>query len=363
MTTPRRCVGVLLLLHGLAHILPGMQVATATHWWIGGESWFAALARWLLVVVLWGLAAVGMTAAGLGLLGVPAFRHQWRRYLTAGVLGSLVLLGLAWRAPLAIPGIALDILLLGWVIRPRVDDAPEARHTRRLRQRVGALLGMMHIVTLTLLIMVYPWHRRWGSSEAELIGAQPGDTPMAQPTYLVQHAVTIDAPAWAVWPWLVQLGEDRGGFYSYAWLENLFGLGIRNADRIHPEWQRLVAGDSVFATPKGWLGLDQRLGWRVSQLEAERVIVLENWGAFILRPESPNRTRLIVRTRGAGPARIADLLFAPMGFLVFEPAHFIMERKMLLEVKARAERLQGVAPIICGRTADEGTQPPGCPAT
>ena len=338
MKTLRRSLGLVLLLHGLAHILPGMEVTTAAHWWIRGESGLAALVRWLLVVPLWGLAAVGITGGGLGLLGARRFAASWRRYLFAGLAGSLVLLGV-WRDPMGTPGIVLDLLLLVWATRSGVAPARESHAIPRRRHRIGGMLGTLHIAVLALLILVYPWHRRWGSTEAELIGTLPGDTPMEQPTYLVQHAVTIEAPAWAVWPWLVQLGEDRGGFYSYAWLENLFGLGIRNADRIHPEWQRIAVGDSIFATPKGWLGLDQRLGWRVSEVEPERVIVLEAWGAFILLPEGPHRTRLVVRSRSAAPARMADLFFAPLGFLVFEPAHFIMERKMLTEIKARAERL------------------------
>jgi hypothetical protein len=338
MRAPRRTIGALLVLHGIAHILPGMRVTTSLHWWIPGDSAPAALVRWLLAVSFWGVATLGLTGAGLGLLGVRFYGAHWRRLLMAGAACSLVLLGLAWRAPLALPGIGLDLLLLAWAWRVGHSTATIELPGGRGRHRVAAFMATAFSVFLALLILAYPWHMRWGSSEAELRSSLPGDESMARPTYLIQHSVTINAPPSAVWPWLVQLGGDRAGFYSYSKLENLFGLGIRNADRIHPEWQRLGAGDSVFATPRGWLGIDHRLGWRVSRVEPERVLVLDLWGAFVLEPAGSGRTRLIVRTRGAEPDRMLGLLLAPAGFLVFEPAHFIMERKMLLEIKRRAEQ-------------------------
>ncbi len=98
-----------------------------------------------------------------------------------------------------------------------------------------------------------------------------------------------------------------------------------------------ASGDPIFATPGGWLGLDQRFGWKGSLLEPERVIVLEDWGAFDLQPIDAQTTRLIVRTRGSGHSSWADVPMAPFGLIVFEPAHFIIERKMLLEIKERAE--------------------------
>jgi hypothetical protein len=139
-----------------------------------------------------------------------------------------------------------------------------------------------------------------------------------------------------VWPWLVQLGQDKGGFYSYAWLERLIGDDIHNADRINPAWQTVRPGDLVRAAQPDYLGgiLGPDLGWRVVRVDPGRVLVLDGWGAFVLEPAG-NGTRLIVRTRGAGEPNVA---LAPFGLLVFDPAHFIMERGMLLGVKQRAER-------------------------
>jgi len=148
--------------------------------------------------------------------------------------------------------------------------------------------------------------------------------------------VTIQATPPAVWPWLIQLGQDRGGFYSYDWLERLIGDEIRNAERIHPEWQTLRTGDLVRATQPDYLGgiFGPNVGWRVTRLDTNRVVVLGGWGAFVLQPANGS-TRLIVRTRGNGKPNVA---LAPFGLLVFEPAHFIMQRRMLLGIKERVER-------------------------
>lgn len=130
--------------------------------------------------------------------------------------------------------------------------------------------------------------------------------------------------------------KDRAGFYSYDWLERLFGDDVRNADRIHPEWQTLREGDLVRAAQPGYFGglFGRDIGWRVARLEPGCVLVLDGWGAFILQPIDGG-TRFTVRTPGAGEPNV---LLAPLGLLLFEPAHFIMERRMLLGVKERAER-------------------------
>jgi hypothetical protein len=195
------------------------------------------------------------------------------------------------------------------------------------------------VLFLGVLIVARPLHMRWGSNAEELRLALPGDEMAPNPMYQIQRAVTIQTPAEAIWPWLAQLGHDKGGFYSYAGLENLFGLYIVNADRVHPEWQQIATGDSVFATPLDYLGTGRRFGWRVGRAEPNRVLVLESWGAFVLYPLDCCTTKLIVRIRGGQSDNLYSLLLAPLGFLLFEPVHFIMERKMLLEIRERAERL------------------------
>ena len=84
------------------------------------------------------------------------------------------------------------------------------------------------------IVGVRPWHRRWGATPEEVTRPLPGDGLVAEPVTSATHAITIGAPAGAIWPWLVQLGQNRGGFYSYEWLENLAGCQMRNTDRNHP---------------------------------------------------------------------------------------------------------------------------------
>jgi hypothetical protein len=343
-----RVLGVLLVLHGLAHTLPGMRITDATRW--GGAG--SGILLWV-ATVLWAVTVVGLVGGGMGLLGAAAFRAHWRKLVLLGVGASLALLASFWRSPWALAGVLLDASVLVVLLRtPAAEPSASGTESRSMpvharsagrRRRVlrglgnGAAVGF--VLYLGLLVLSRPWHMRWGSTEAELHASLPGDEVGVVPTYQIQHAVLIHAPAEEIWPWLVQIGHDRGGFYSYAWLENLFGLSVKNADRIHPEWQSLVEGDSVLATPDNYLGTGRRFGWRVGRVEPNRVLVLESWGAFVLEPVDSATTRLIVRTLGAGGESLSGIVLAPVGLLLFEPAHFIMERKMLLEIRERAERL------------------------
>ena len=188
---------------------------------------------------------------------------------------------------------------------------------------------------------IRPWHLRWGASREELAETLPGDEVKPDAGVQVTHAVTIDAPAASVWKWLVQIGQGRGGFYSYDWIENLFGLQIHNTEEIKPEWQRLKIGDFVRSAHENWLGgkYKDKTGWFVVRMDENRALVLRDeveqgsW-AFILKPVGENKTRLVIRARGSKPDSLPMKLFH-YGF--FEPAHFIMERKMLLTLKKRAE--------------------------
>jgi hypothetical protein len=188
---------------------------------------------------------------------------------------------------------------------------------------------------------IRPWHLRWGATDEELTETLPGDEVKPDAAIQVTHAVTIDAPAEVVWKWLVQVGQDRGGFYSYDWIENLFGLEIHNTEEIKPGWQKLAVGDFVRSAHTNWLGgkYKNKTGWFVVRLEENRALVLRDeieqgsW-AFILKPLSETQTRLVIRARGSQPESL-PLKLLHYGF--FEPAHFIMERKMLLTLKKRAE--------------------------
>ena len=201
----------------------------------------------------------------------------------------------------------------------------------------GGLLAWHRFVT--------PWQLRWGATDDEVRTPLPGDELVPDPADQATRAVTVGADAADVWPWIVQLGADRGGFYSYTWLENLFRLGIHNADRIVPEWQELAVGDLVAADARrsgGWYVMqhvpgevlvlamgDVRAGRPVRREEGLRWEFL--W-TFAVRPLAGGGSRLIVRERTGFDSRVTKLLFSPMGFV-----SFVMTRAMLLGIRSRAE--------------------------
>jgi len=186
--------------------------------------------------------------------------------------------------------------------------------------------------------VLFPWSRTWGSTRDEILMTLPGDRPDRDPALEIQHAVTIDAPPSAVWPWLVQLGQDRAGFYSYDWLERAFGVDIRNVTEIRTEWQTRSHGEYVPATQPGYLAglFGDRPGWTITELDPGRAMVLEHWGAFVLRPTADGRTRFMIRTTISN--RAIPVWASTLNFMIFEVPHFIMERRMMLTIKALAEQ-------------------------
>jgi len=330
----RMIVGWLIIVHALAHAYAGV--------------WSSAVGSIWVATILSSLALLAYLFAGLGVLRVPVLRHQWKPAMVIASLASTVLI-IWYRPPWGMIGVAIDMVLVLAVLdvqQPRIDadiavvdtiGAANYRHPGWAR--AGWTLATIAFLYATAAMVLRPVFLRWGSTPEERIAALPGDDVLpVNAKYRIDHAITIHAPASAVWPWLVQLGQDRGGFYSYDWLERSAGDHIRNADRVHPEWQQRAVGDTIMATQRDYLGgRFGALGWRVTTIEPERVIGLENWGTFVLRPVDSSTTRLIVRTRGAGEPSLAAFLTAPLEVFVFEPAHFIMERGMLRGIRRRAE--------------------------
>jgi hypothetical protein len=234
-------------------------------------------------------------------------------------------------------------------MRWEVDDEVHAAKIARvdglrhpLMHRIGWTFGALLLLYATTVTLFRPVYLRWGTTADERAAALPGDERAAPARYRVDHAITIHAPADSIWPWLVQLGQDRAGFYSYSRLERFFGDRVENADRIHPEWQSIAVGDTVRATQADYFGgRFGPLGWRVGEVIPGRAIVLENWGAFVLQPVDSQTTRFIVRTRGPGTRSLAAFILGPVSVFVMEPAHFIMQRGMLRGVRDRAEHRAG----------------------
>ena len=186
--------------------------------------------------------------------------------------------------------------------------------------------------------------RHWGLDAKEAARAYPGDDRVATPRWDWTHAVAIDAPAEAVWPWLAQIGADRGGFYSYQWLENLAGCELQNAETIHPEWQ-LREGDTLRLHPKmpPLAIVDVEEGRHFVAYgapdEAARAAG-KPWAAvswlFAIEPLGPRSCRVISRYRCATSDDLATRL--SLGPTLLEPIGFAMDRRMLLGIKERVER-------------------------
>src|SRR5512138_1280277 len=207
------------------------------------------------------------------------------------------------------------------------------------------LAGLVGLVILGHLFLRPPM-LRWGANRQETGCTLPGDELIPHSIMNTTRAIDIHAPPQKVWPWLAQMGQGRGGFYSYDWLENLAGMDIHNIQQILPELQELHPGDLI----PFWRGA----GVNVVTVDPCRLLVLAgtlndpkagtaaaaNAGGtwvFLLKETESKGTRLIVRARVAPfpPAWLSTMMMRLM-----EPAHFIMERKMLLRIKELAESKQ-----------------------
>jgi hypothetical protein len=178
---------------------------------------------------------------------------------------------------------------------------------------------------------------RWGATREEATEVLPGDGILAGADLTATRAVTIDARADRVWPWIAQLGQGRGGFYSYDWLENLFGCDIHSADRVVPQWQHVAVGDEVKLHPE--------MSLTVASVEPGRSLILRGgvpmgstpppydftW-AFVLREVPGGATRLIVRERYRYEHWWAPLVVEPVSVV-----SFLMSRRMLHGIRSRSE--------------------------
>jgi hypothetical protein len=182
--------------------------------------------------------------------------------------------------------------------------------------------------------IVRRWHLRWGATDDEVAREMPLDDEVAKPTYVTNRAITIRARPEEIWPWLAQMGElPRGGFYSYLAVERLMRMKVENAERVLPEFQEIRVGEALDRTgtmlvkavaPGQYLVLGPPAGDDVQV----------TW-TLALYPTADGATRLVSRCRaklGAGPRGLFWLA-------ILDPGQFLMERKMLIGIKRRAEML------------------------
>jgi hypothetical protein len=196
--------------------------------------------------------------------------------------------------------------------------------------------------------LIRPWYLNWGATAEEIARPMPLDDRIVDPGLVTTRAITIRARPEQVWPWIVQIGEPpRAGFYSYTWIERMQGLKITNSARILPDYQTLKTGDS----------LDQAGNMRVLGIEPGQYVALgpppecdwlQSTWVLALYPLGTESTRLIARLRGRlsvrGMLRALPPTVWPFWFLI-EPGVFVMERKMMLEIKRLAEQSVQMEPI------------------
>jgi len=227
---------------------------------------------------------------------------------------------------------------------------PHPKPSPKLR-RLGRWLVYI-VITLIVLVFVHqavrPWYMNWGATGEEVNRTLPGDELAPRSPYIATHAITIHAPPEKVWPWIAQIGRDRAGWYSYTWLENLCLANTTDADRIHPEWQTRHAGDNIWLTPENRYHGNMRFVVYSYQPEHAMVLLypgeeeqlahhrpsIDNTYTFCLEPQGTNASRLIMRSRN----RATGWMTRAFIYFVFEPVHFIMERKMLLTLKELVEK-------------------------
>jgi len=199
-------------------------------------------------------------------------------------------------------------------------------------------------------------HRNWGATADEVTAVLPGDEFVPEPAEETTLAVTVEAPAERVWAWLVQMGQDRGGMYSYDWLENLIGLDIHSTREVKAEWQHLTAGDHVVVVPEGFGPMPDGYRFTVARVEPARALVLRQappehpWNgvwSFHLVPSGSGGCRLLSRARTEVPAHVG----MRSATRVMEPVTLLMTRRMLHGIKERAER-----PVL-GREPRDGAGP------
>jgi hypothetical protein len=202
--------------------------------------------------------------------------------------------------------------------------------------RASSLITSVTIVAAAAVLR--RWQLRWGATDVEITEPRAGDEVIPHPDLTATRAITIHAGVDDVWPWIVQLGQGRGGFYSYDSLENLVGCDIHSALQINPDWQRIDVGDAVRLAPELALTVavakpPRTLVLRGGVLPGTAVAPYDFTWTFDLSPVSATTTRLVVRERYAYTRWWARLLVEPLTVV-----SFLMSHRMLRGIRDRAEQ-------------------------
>jgi len=212
---------------------------------------------------------------------------------------------------------------------------------------VGVVAALEGIALILWNLVTTPFigrrRRRWGTVGSEATDPVPGDELVPEPKWSYTLGVAVDAPPEAVWPWIAQVGQGRGGFYTYQTLENMMGCKITNTTEILPDHQHPVVGDGILLHP-------DMPPLRMEVVDPPTALVLfgspadigaeETWGVstwqFIVAPGPDGGSRFLTRGRyDHGPDWRSRLAF---GRFPLEVISFVMSRKMMLEIKRLAER-------------------------
>jgi hypothetical protein len=213
-----------------------------------------------------------------------------------------------------------------------------------LREVVGGAGGAAIMTAALLTPFLRGGRNHWGLDAQTAARRLPGDELVPEPRWAWTHGIEIEASADEVWPWVAQVGADRGGFYSYQWLENIAGCNLRNAETIHPAWQ-VAEGDSLVLHPKlpalPIVSLEPGKHFVAHARADERARAqgkpwIEASWLFLVEPLGPRRCRFVSRFRTSSSGDVATRL--SFGPTLVEPVGFAMDRRMLIGVKEQAER-------------------------
>jgi hypothetical protein len=220
---------------------------------------------------------------------------------------------------------------------------PETRSSRwtgRMMDRrfAARLFLVVGVVSGGYTLVLRPRMLHWGATADEQTRPLPGDDLVPRPNYTTTRAITIRTPAHEIWRWLVQMGQDRAGFYTHNWVEQLLLSGIPDVHEIHPEWQALNVGDLIRTNREIRAG--HALGWSVAIVDPDRTLVVRSKSlplgtyTFVLDPIDRQTTRLIARDRA-----VWSWWQSPFLLLVYEPLHAYMQTGVLQGIQRRAEAL------------------------